>query len=356
MTRDHSAPPEGTMAYRIHFTPQDLARTRVADTPIPLVELDLAVRALQDRSQPARLDAWRQRTRTRLAPEARMALALVPSVGWSPMFLTPPRSGSIEELVEQVNATPRSRVRAELAQIAERQSLPSWAHRLPDDAELFARLSEGVGSLYASLLGPYWDGITDLFRADRSVRLRHVLDGGVERLLTQANPRWMRWDPPVLEIQMANGVEHDLLLEGQGVVLVPSVFHTRTIVEDEGEPQPIVSYPAGLEHPLDGLTVVTPPADRATGAVAALLGTTRATVLTLVAEHPGSSTKELAALARLAPASASEHATVLRNAGLIRTNRHRNTALHSVTNLGLALLNSPPQSRRATAVFHPRRP
>jgi DNA-binding transcriptional ArsR family regulator len=331
------------MAYRIHFTPQDLARTRVADTPMPLLELDLAIRALQDRSQPARLDAWRRRTRTRLAPEARMALSLIPPVGWSPTFLTPPKSGSIEELIEQVSATPRSRVRAELAEIAEWQRLPSWAYGLADDAELFARLSEGIGSLYTSMLGPYWDGITDLFRADRSVRLRHVLSGGVESLLSQANPRWMRWDPPVLEIQMPNGVDHDLLLEGQGVVLVPSVFHNRTIVEDESRPQPIVSYPAGYEQPLHNLAVVTPaaPAGRSPGAVGALLGTTRSAVLTVIAEYPGCSTKELASLAGVAPASASEHATVLRNAGLIRTSRHRNTALHSVTNLGLALLNSP---------------
>jgi len=331
------------MAYRIHFTPQDLVRTRVADTPMPLLELDFAIRALQDRSQPARLDAWRRRALTQLTDEARMVFSLIPPVGWSPTFLTPPLSRSLEELVEQVHTTPRSVVRSEMADIAERQHIPSWARRLADDAELFAKLSEGVGSLYTSLLGPYWDGITDLFRADRSVRLRHVLGGGVESLLSQANPQWMRWDPPVLEVRMLNGADHDLLLEGQGIILMPSVFHTRTIVENESEPQPIVSYPAGLEHALHSLAVVTP-ADRFTGAVSALLGATRSAVLTVIAEHPGSSTKELAALAGISPASASEHATVLRNARLIRTSRHRNTALHSVTNLGLALLNSPPQS------------
>jgi DNA-binding MarR family transcriptional regulator len=69
------------------------------------------------------------------------------------------------------------------------------------------------------------------------------------------------------------------------------------------------------------------------------VGTTRAAVLTTVAEHPGCSTKELAALTGIAPASASEHATVLRRAGLINTVRHRNSAMHSPTALGIALLN-----------------
>jgi hypothetical protein len=45
------------MVYRIHFTMQDLARTRVAEAPMPLVELSIAARALQDRSRPVQLDA-----------------------------------------------------------------------------------------------------------------------------------------------------------------------------------------------------------------------------------------------------------------------------------------------------------
>ena len=331
------------MTYRIHFTALDLARTRVTDAPRPLLELNFAVRILQNRSQPARLDAWRRRARAQLTDDARMALALVPPIGESPTFISPPQAGAPEEVLEGVRATSRGDVRAGLAAIAGRQLVPSWAHRLADDPELYARMADGVDHLYRTLMGPHWAQITDLFRADRAVRTRQLLAGGIERVLAEANPRWMRWKPPVLEIRMPKGVERDLRLQGQGVVLVPSVFHPRTLVDDECVPQPVISYPAGLEHPLQSLTVVTP-ADRPASAVAALLGTTRSAVLTLIAEHPGSSTKELAALARLSPPSASEHATILRGAGLITTVRYRNTALHSVTDLGLALLNAPRHS------------
>jgi hypothetical protein len=58
-----------------------------------------------------------------------------------------------------------------------------------------------------------------------------------------------------------------------------------------------------------------------------------------LAEHPGCSTKELAEVAGPAPSSACEHATVLREAGLITTVRHRNTALYSAIRSGLNLLN-----------------
>jgi DNA-binding MarR family transcriptional regulator len=75
--------------------------------------------------------------------------------------------------------------------------------------------------------------------------------------------------------------------------------------------------------------------------VSILLGRTRTVVLTTIAENQGCSTKELAARAGITPASASEHATLLREAGLIRSPGHRNSVLHSLTPLGLALLNIP---------------
>lgn len=334
------------MAYRIHLTPQDIARTRVADAPMPLLELDCAVRTLQDRSRPAQLDGWRRRARGLLTAEARMALCLVPGVGFSPSFLMPPVPGEPEEVLDRVRSTPRDDMRAQLADVAARQPLPSWARTLPDDPELYARVSDGIQDLYAALLAPYWDRITDVYRADRAVRLRRLAAGGVERVLAEANPRWMRWRPPVLEIEMPNGVEYDLFPEGRGVILAPSLFRLWTLVEDNAVSEVVVSYPADPGRPLRGLTAMapTPCGGQAKNPVATLLGTTRSAVLSLIAERPGCSTTELAGLAGIAPASASEHATVLRNAGLIQTTRHRNTALHTVTGLGLALLNAPPHA------------
>jgi DNA-binding MarR family transcriptional regulator len=271
-----------------------------------------------------------------------MVLSLVPPVGWSPTFLSPPQAGTFEEVLEQVRATSRRQLRAQLAAVAEQQTIPAWAHHLADDTASFRQLCAGLNSLYAHLLGPYQEQLTGLFIADRTVRMRHLLSGGIERLLTQANPQWMRWNPPVLEIRMPNKVEWDLHLGGQGILLVPSTFGTRSLVDDATQPQPIVSYPAGLDQSLHRLTAFTPEQTTASPptAVAALLGPTRSAVLHVIAEHPGCSTKEVATLAGIAPASASEHATILREAKLIHTTRHRNTALHSPSDLGITLLNA----------------
>ncbi|WP_327585621.1 helix-turn-helix domain-containing protein [Nonomuraea sp. NBC_00507] len=67
----------------------------------------------------------------------------------------------------------------------------------------------------------------------------------------------------------------------------------------------------------------------ASSSPASVLGRTRAAVLHAIAEHPACSTKELAAHIGIAPASASEHTTRLREAGLVHTVRSRNMALHS---------------------------
>ncbi|MER5935146.1 winged helix-turn-helix domain-containing protein [Streptomyces sp. NPDC002054] len=54
-----------------------------------------------------------------------------------------------------------------------------------------------------------------------------------------------------------------------------------------------------------------------------LLGRTRAVVLCVIADHPACTTTQLAQRAGISPASASEHATTLRGAGLTALTRER---------------------------------
>lgn len=74
--------------------------------------------------------------------------------------------------------------------------------------------------------------------------------------------------------------------------------------------------------------------------LAALLGRTRAAVLITIAEHPLCTTTQLAARTKISPASASEHATVLRKAGLTTLTRNRKQVQHSISPSGLTLLNT----------------
>lgn len=70
--------------------------------------------------------------------------------------------------------------------------------------------------------------------------------------------------------------------------------------------------------------------------LSALLGATRAAVLEAIAD--GGSTTDLALRLGISPSSASEHAAVLRGAGLTVSIRSRNQVRHRLTPLGAALL------------------
>jgi DNA-binding MarR family transcriptional regulator len=72
--------------------------------------------------------------------------------------------------------------------------------------------------------------------------------------------------------------------------------------------------------------------------LAGLLGRGRAAALEAIALARGCSTTELARALSCSAASASQHASVLRAAGLIVTRRTGGSVRHTVTPLGRALL------------------
>ncbi|MFD0555108.1 winged helix-turn-helix domain-containing protein [Streptomyces rectiviolaceus] len=274
-----------------------------------------------------------------------MILNLVPARGWTPDFLAPTGVGSIPELLERVRFTPRSQIRADLALMAQWEPIPPWARNLPNDAELLQRVYDSLDQVCAVVLSPYWTQITNAATADQGVRMRQTLTGGMEGILASLDPRRIRWHPPVLEVALLSGRDDDLHLAGRGLLLVPTVFGAGTpAIDTDAAPQPVMSFPVRSDHLAKTQSWLIPPAQSgpptSDAALAALLGHTRAAVLTAIAEHPGCSTKELAAHTGITSPSASEHATVLRTAGLISTIRHRNTALHSPTHLGTGLLNT----------------
>ncbi|WP_225882399.1 winged helix-turn-helix domain-containing protein [Streptomyces aureocirculatus] len=276
-----------------------------------------------------------------------MILDLIPPRGWSPTFLTPADAGTPQEVLERVRATPRSEIREHLAHVAEWHPLPSWANQLPDDSALLRQLFDSLDHVCTVLLIPHWNEITGDTTADQTIRMRHAIKGGMEHLLANLHPQRVRWNAPVLEMATLSGFDGDLHLEGRGLLLAPSVFARESpSIDIDARPQPVLRYPISDQAtgPFrcalpDSLPV--PPRT----ALASLLGPTRAAVLQAIAEHPGCTTKQLATLVRITSPSASEHATILRSAGLIHTTRYRNAACHSLTAVGTAFLNAPGQSR-----------
>lgn len=319
---------------RIHFTGEDLARLRFAAEPDPMWETVLGIQLLSNRDGAVVFCDWRRRFRERIGRWARPLLELAAPAAYFPDFLTPDTGTiDVECGIETVLATPRSRVERELELAARFRRLPTWCGRLASgDPVAIDDLAAALRSYSRILLRPHWPVIRSHVDADRARRARAFLDGGCEGVLANLAPT-IRWRPPVLEADYP--VDHDQHLEGRGLLLVPSYFcWRRPVTLAAPHLRPTLVYP--IKHELQVRPRGPGLGDRRS--VAALIGTTRAAILHTIED--GCTTTELARRSSTAPSSASQHATVLRDAGLIATQRHGNAVLHTLTPLGLALLNA----------------
>lgn len=330
---------------RIHFTRDDLSRTYVADGPAPLWELAFSLHVLPARYAGTSYDDWRGDVRRRvreqgIADLVRNGLApLLPDSSYFPDFLTP-TSGllDLDNGVETVVATPHARVRHELTRMDQISGTPAWAWELADvPVKPRRRLGEMLTAYHRVALAPYWDRIGERIAMDRARRARALRHGGIEGLFRTFAPA-MRWESPVLEVRKKS-IDRDFHLRGRGLVLVPSYFCWQAPV-----PFADVDLPPTLVYPISRDLHEPRPAATA-NSLARLLGTTRAEILRSTVGSP--TTTQLARQLGVAAATVSEHTTVLRESGLITTNRDGNTVLHTITALGHALLDA---SRRDDAV------
>jgi DNA-binding transcriptional ArsR family regulator len=324
---------------RIVFTSEDIARTRVAPGPDPVWELVLSVHLLRDHKRDELIAGWRRDVREILRRDGETAgrqllFRLNPPQSYFPDFLTPWDSlYGLDAGLEAVRATPVAQLRRDLSLLGEHKPLPPAAAALArGEPEALRHLTESMARYSKVAIEPYWDRMQAAVEADRARRTRALLDGGAEGLLSSLRPA-MRWVPSenVLEIPEYPSTR-DLHLDGRGLMLVPSYFCDRTPVAlvDPTLP-PVLVYPVDR---LGGLLHST--VDRR--ALSDLLGRTRAAVLEAVGD--GSSTGEIARRLGISPAAASQHTAVLRNAGLVVTQRDRNMVIHTLTPLGSAMLEA----------------
>ena len=317
---------------RVHFTDEDLIRVRVASAPDPLWEILLSLHALQVRRGPNAIRDWRGQVLSRIQedraqPMVKRLVTLAPIATYVPDFLTPiDASYGLEAGITAVRSTPRRRLRDEMASLAAVQRLPSWAQQIAEGrSSALDGLGNDLQNYYDLALAPSWRHIHKKVDADRGVRGRALLEGGVERLLEGLGPA-MRWRRPVLEVDYP--FDKKVQLDGRGLLLVPSFFCWRwPIGIADPALTPVLAYP--VQH-------VAPPTAAATD-LKPLLGATRAAILE--AATVARSTGDLARLLDISPATVSYHTSVLRGAGLIRSRREVSAVVHTVTSLGAALLN-----------------
>ncbi|MGM1059026.1 ArsR/SmtB family transcription factor [Saccharothrix sp. Mg75] len=328
---------------RVHFTAEDLARTRVAPAPDPMWELVMSVHKLRTTTGGLAYRAWRGQALPALAtPRKRtgepLLRQLVPRRGDFPDFITPVESvDGFEHGLDAVLRTPRARLLREVEFLARQRRLPGWMADLAlGRPAVLDDVASSLRSYHDRVIEPFWDVVRAHTDADRALRARAFLDGGVEGVLDSLRPA-LRWNSPVLEAEYP--VDWDVPLEGRGVLLIPSYFcwNNPVTLIDKSIPVPVLVYP--VDHDLTMTSANGPfaamPADRRLGA---LLGHTRGRVLVTLADMH--TTGELARRLGLSPAAVSQHTTVLRDAGLVTTRRDANRSLHVISPLGRALMST----------------
>jgi DNA-binding transcriptional ArsR family regulator len=343
---------------RIHFTDVDLARTRLGGSPNPLWEITASLHRFQTRKGRWAYAEWHRTTRVRLQERGldralrEILLPLFPRASYFPDFLTPAESvEGLDPGLEALLATPPRRVLAEVARLDRVVGAPSWAPRLAE-RETREELVRAIRAYHHAAIAPHGEQIQARVEAERAMRCRALLDGGVEGMLTGLGPA-MRWRRPVLHVAFPSE-DRDLHLNGRGLTLVPSYFcwHTPTTLADPRLP-PVLVYPLHRETSAPRLGSPDSPGTRGArhaagptdypAALTGLLGRARAGVLCAAAV--GATNGEIARAVGISAASASRCATALRAAGLITSNRCGASVLHTLTPAGAAVLRA---GRQAT--------
>ena len=323
------------MSWRIHFSEDDLARIQVSPTMGPLAETVLALALLRSPQQPRTLlGEWRGQVH--LTPGMRPLTALVPPGchGVDLPTLTGEQA-TIEQGLQALLDVPREHLLVEMEYTDQRHRLPALAWAMAESGGR-PELAQAAEAAYQELVRPFWPRIRSYLHAEQATRRRTLAREGPGALLASLQGPRIRWRPPVLEILMPGNGEMEL--GGRGIALVPSVFvgkepslHENPNDMDEVPRLVLPASDAG------GARLWAAPRSRGS-ALAALVGRNRAAVLQSIAD--GCSTTELASRVGISLAAASQHAAVLRGAGLIATRRQGGAVLHVLTPLGAELLQA----------------
>ncbi|MFF2013516.1 ArsR/SmtB family transcription factor [Streptomyces sp. NPDC058195] len=288
----------------MHFTMDDLAQLKVLPTVGPVAEAVFATELLRRGGGGAAFSKWRD--------DVSLRMRRMPPGPTTPRQTGPPaaRTGTggtwLFDLLDQQTA--------------------KGGEGITPDPVVRRMLELGVS--------PYWGKVRAYLQMDREFRCRMMAGGGIETMLSNLHT-WMGWRPPSLTIAAGRGEE--IHLDGRGLKIVPSMFidRPRIFTSRRGEPRtPVLVYPTILDATVANALWDAPGTDAR--ALAALVGRTRARVLEALSET--CNTSELGRRLGISPAAASQHATVLRGAGLVTSRRRFNTMLHSLTPLGSALV------------------
>ncbi|MEV6106456.1 DUF5937 family protein [Streptomyces sp. NPDC051940] len=315
------------------FTSVDLARLRFAFSPVS--EAVAALRVLQEPGRQALHLPWIRAVRPRLAgPDLRLLFALVPPGPYFADFLTPAPTSPLPDIDAELAAVGA----ADLGEaVAEASRLPGadgpvLRAFLADPAAGVSRAAAELRLFWDTALARFWPQIRGLFEAEVLRRTRQLARDGAGAMFNDLHPN-IAWDHGRLRVR-TRVWRRSGPLSGDGMILVPSVFHWPDTAVMAEPYQPMLAYPVpGVGTLWSQGTVPTP------GALDALIGRTRARVLVSLGD--AATTTSLARRLSMAPGAVSQHLTVLREGGLVTRRRSGREVFYERSRLGDTLCATP---------------
>jgi DNA-binding transcriptional ArsR family regulator len=250
--------------------------------------------------------------------------------GYLPDFLTPPAGGLTPDLDAELavlRATAARVVRAEVDLCPGPR--PGAVEELYTDPEAgLRRLADEITRYWRIALAADWPRIRVLLDAEVFQRSRELAEDGTASLLNDLHQR-VRWEGDTLSITQRYCRAPDIA-DGDGLVLIPSVFVWPSVLSVNAAPALQLAYPAR------GIAKLWECPARASDALSAVVGRGRAQLL--VEMRSPVSTTELARRTGMSPAGVSQHLAALRGAGLVATHRQGKAVLNTRTTVAEALL------------------
>lgn len=324
--------------HRVEFllSPGDIQAVRFGISPGH--ELAHAVRVLLRPAQHPLQWGWLRAVRDRLPRESfRLLAVVVGDDGYLPDFFTtaPAWDMTPETELSALRSAPLDPLRVDLGKMvirstgARRRALRDMQQQ-PERAR--AMIADAWSEMWDAALAPVWPQLDRLLRADIAVRSRVIATSGIREMAGGLHPK-VTWGDGAVRVSLRR---HSEVVDchGSGLVLVPSVMSTwGCMVLTEPPAQPTLFYPAR------GVTAGwSRDAAEISGALGALVGPARAGIL--LGAGTSRTTSQVAQDAGIAVSTASHHLTVLRDAGLISSERDGARMLHLRTPLGEAMVGA----------------
>jgi DNA-binding transcriptional ArsR family regulator len=323
--------------YRIEVSPQDVAASRFAISP--LIETMHALWVLSGKHRAGALAPWAEAARepygrlVATSPALRALVSLLRPGAYNADFIAPPPTGMsvpFDEELAVVRATPVEQARAEIALWLEGQPpQPEGVLETLRSDRIVDLMAEALELTWERIVAPDWPRFHAVLERDVIQRAGRLATYGWAAALDDLSPQ-IRWRPRLGSIEMRMTGDRDVLhrLGGRGLLFIPSVFSQGlgAYLSD--------TWPYALVYPARGVAVrqATQGGRRA---LARLVGRSRARILAEL-EIPATTT-QIAARLGLAIGTAGGHIAALRDAGLVTGTRVGRGVLYQRTPLGDAL-------------------